>query len=114
MRAISSRWLRRAEASKGLLVALAVVAVAAVGFWSWKLLSKDKAEKNANAAEREYTYACSECKATGTMKYSQTKTVPQNDEGQYQCPKCGKFKARFYRPGSSVLSPVSSGKSGGG
>ncbi|MGE0482238.1 MAG: hypothetical protein AB7Q17_17405 [Phycisphaerae bacterium] len=97
--------LRSGKVNVGLLVALAALLLIAGGYWTYALMSKPKVVLNADAPEQEYLLVCDGCKARTTLTLSALKATPRDPSGLYECPKCKKPKAAFYRPGGSVLPP---------
>lgn len=97
--------LRSGKVNVGLLVTLAVLLLIAGGYWTYALMSKPKVVLNADVPEQEYLLVCDGCKARTTLTLSQLKATPRDPSGLYECPKCKKPKAAFYRPGGTALPP---------
>lgn len=99
---------RRAAVNKGLLIVLLVMVVAAAGFWFWKYSSEPKLS-TAPRSDRPpamYKLACElegGCHAVTEHSRADLKAISQDEDGHYRCPKCGKFTAMVYRPGSIVV-----------
>jgi ribosomal protein S27E len=91
--------LQKAAVSKGLIVTLVVLVVAAGVFWGVKSRSKSSALKEATSA-RSFTVTCSECGVLHNIVPA-SDVAKMNDEaqnGKLKCPKCGKFTAVWGMP----------------
>src|SRR5687767_9643992 len=75
----------RAAVNMGLLITLGVVALAAIGFWIWKLNSGEAGGPALDAMK--YTLWCEKCKAEATYDSAGYKKVATQD-GKPLCPKC--------------------------
>src|SRR5262245_12705697 len=88
---------RRAAASKGALIALAVVAVLALAFWGFQLSSGGEGDpKPASQAERDaqrWMMTCEACRHTFPMTQGEIRAAKKSDNGRLECPKCKKFAA---------------------
>lgn len=83
---------RRAAVSKGLVVALVVVAVAAVVFWGVRM----RGSGTASAGEVVATLFCPTCGEVPVTK-KQYSTLKRS-AGKVECPKCGKIEGSWDKP----------------
>jgi hypothetical protein len=99
----------RGAINTGLVVVLVIVAVIALGFWGYKLMSQPKpppAPAAPSGPPPMYMLACEACGKVTQLPKTDLDVVAQAD-GMYQCPKCHEFRAMVSRPGGSVI-PVES------
>ncbi len=100
------RYLRRADANKGVVITLAVVIVLIGGFWAYRGLSREQALGNPDLPELKYWVICDECNNRATMTNTQIKELSESESGDLQCPKCEKFAAHVERmKGGTALTP---------
>ena len=107
-----NRRLRRAEVSKGLIITLAVLVLAAGIFWVVRYTGSRSELKQAQPKVTAYSVTCSEC---GTLpdKISDADAKKMNADkqnGTLKCPKCGKYTAKWGRGGSGVINTEEEGE----
>jgi len=91
--------------SAGLLITLIVLVVIVGGYWVYTFATKESLPVDANAGERTFPIVCSACKARTEITFAEYKAIERDENDNLKCPKCGKFKAAYYRQGGSVLPP---------
>ena len=85
---------------------LAVLCTALVGagaYWGWRSVAAPRRVEQTEDAWR-YLVVCQNCRyRERTVEHPGRKLRKQN--GLLECPKCGQFKAAWYRRGSQALPP---------
>lgn len=92
----------RAATNTGLLILVGVLAVAAIGFWSYRWLSAPKLQL-ASEDEVQYPKICTACKYEFGVPKKQATTWPQAESG-YECPQCKKMTGRTNK--KNVMTPT--------
>lgn len=97
--------LRRAETNKSMLIVLGVVAVLALGFWGYRMMTSE-APPPVTATGEPVTYYCYECKKTFEVPADQVSGMKPSAEGNYQCSICKKMTAKpGFGPSSRMPQP---------
>lgn len=90
----TSKWKsvigRRAAANKHLLIALAVVLLAASGFWAWKVFSGGDEEDGGDTTST-FVLVCTACTKETETTAGKAKKMEKNAEGRVKCPHCNEF-----------------------
>lgn len=94
MRTITNRFARCGQISKGLLVSLVLLMLAAGGVWFF-FWHSEKSEKDV-IASTEFSLYCSKCKAT-TMISGADLNKLKGQGNKIECPKCKSFSASLDR-----------------
>ncbi len=82
---------RRAETNKSLLIALGVVAVLAIGFWGYRMMTSEKPAPVVASGE-PVSFYCYECKKAFEVAPDQAAGMQMVD-GKFECPTCKKRNA---------------------
>ncbi len=103
-----SKWLRAAEISKGMIIGLVVLVLAAGIFWGVQCRSSGSEKTQVQkewSATKPFNITCSEC---GSLpdEYPPEQAKQMNKDkkdGMLKCPKCGKYTAKWGRGGSTQI-----------
>lgn len=84
-----------------MLVVLGIAIVAAGLIWvvRWRSAAH---ELPPPAPDAQYTLSCSNCQQTMTVSAQERRSLPVQENGQVQCPKCKQFTAYWGLPTESA------------